>query len=83
MNRSLNRAVQIVQEIIQNGQPVAVQEAVIIAKDIFRRFPNKYEKIIGDIVTKNEMYVEPEPKAAFVWILGEYAEKIKQVEKLL
>ena len=29
------------------------------------------------------MYVEPEPKAAFVWILGEYAEKIKQVEKFL
>jgi vesicle coat complex subunit len=51
---------------------------VIIAKDIFRRFPNKYEKIIGDIVAKLSMFTEPEAKSAMVWILGEYAQKIKQ-----
>jgi AP-1 complex subunit beta-1 len=50
-----------------------VNEAVIIAKDIFRRFPNKYEKIIGDIVAKLAMFTEPEAKCAMVWILGEYA----------
>lgn len=46
VNRSVSRAVQIIQEIVTNGQPIAVQEAVIIAKNIFRRFPTKYEKLI-------------------------------------
>jgi len=45
----------------------------MIAKDIFRRFPNKYEKIIADIVEKSTMFTEPEAKCAMVWILGEYA----------
>jgi AP-1 complex subunit beta-1 len=83
VNRSLQIAVRIVAEIIENGQPVALNSAIIIAKDIFRRFPNKYEKIIPVIIEKREHYTEPEAKAAINWIVGEHADKIKKVEEIL
>ena len=62
---------QIIQEIVQNGQPVAMQEAVIIAKNIFRRFPTKYERLISFLVDKLEHYTEPDSKAAIFWIIGD------------
>ena len=55
---------------------------MIIAKDIFRRFPTKYEKLIGDLVAKVKEYSEPESKSAIAWIFGEYAEKIKNCYKI-
>lgn len=83
VNRAVSRAVQIVQEIVQNGQPIALQEAVVIAKDIFRRFPAKYEKLLAPLCEKLEQYTEPDSKAAIAWIIGEYADKITESEKLL
>lgn len=79
----MSRAVQIIQEIVQNGQPVAMQEAVIIAKNIFRRFPTKYERLISFLVDKLEHYTEPDSKAAIFWIIGEYADKIDSSETLI
>lgn len=61
---------------MQNGQPIALQEAVVVAKDIFRRFPNKYEKLVKDVVEKVAQYTEPDARASIAWIIGEYADKI-------
>lgn len=60
-----------------------MQEAVIIAKNIFRRFPTKYEKLISFLVEKIEHYTEPDSKAAIYWIIGEYANKIDNSEALI
>ena len=60
-----------------------MQEAVIIAKNIFRRFPTKYERLISFLVDKLEHYTEPEPKAAIIWIIGEYADKIENSETMI
>lgn len=54
-----------------------------MARDIFRKFPNKYEALIKDLVTRLPEYYEPEAKAAAVWIVGEYAEKIEGSERLI
>lgn len=56
---------------------------MIVAKDIFRKFPNKYESLIKDFCSKLDEFYEPESKAAIVWIVGEYAEKINDAEKLI
>jgi vesicle coat complex subunit len=55
----------------------------LVAKDIFRKFPNKYEALIKDLCAKLEEFYEPESKAAIIWIIGEYAEKIEDAEKLI
>ena len=55
---------------------------MIVARDIFRRFPNKYEKLVKCCVDKVEMFTEPDAKAAIAWIIGEHATKIPEVHKL-
>jgi vesicle coat complex subunit len=41
-----------------------------------RRYPNRYESIIGVLCDSLESLDEPEAKASMVWIIGEYAERI-------
>lgn len=60
-----------------------MQEAVVIAKNIFRRFPKKYEKLIGFLVDKLEHYTEPDSKSAIYWIIGQYGDKIDNAEVLI
>ena len=55
----------------------------MVARDIFRKFPNKYESLIKDLCAKLTEYYEPDAKAAIIWIIGEYAEKITEAEKLI
>jgi AP-1 complex subunit beta-1 len=83
VDKSAKRAVEILQEIVTTGQPLCLQEAVIVAKDIFRKFPNKYEALIKDLCAKLPEYYEPDARASIVWIIGEYAEKILDSEKLI
>ena len=49
-----------------------LQEAVIVIKDIFRRYPNRYESIIGTLCENLDTLDEPEAKvknAASITIL--------------
>jgi vesicle coat complex subunit len=50
---------------------------VVVAKDILRKYPGKYENLIKDLAKKNNEYFEVEAKASIIWIVGEYAEKIE------
>ncbi|CAE7205840.1 BETAC-AD, partial [Symbiodinium sp. KB8] len=64
-------------------QNYLVQEAVIVIKDIFRRYPGHYEGVIGTLCEHLGSLDEPEAKAAFVWIIGEYADRIDGAADLL
>ena len=60
-----------------------VQEAVVVIKDIFRKYPNKYESIIATLCENLEDLDEPDAKASMIWIIGEYAERIDKADELL
>ncbi|GAB1517805.1 adaptor protein complex AP-1 protein [Rhizoctonia solani] len=60
-----------------------VQEAVVVIKDIFRRYPSKYEGIIPTLCENIDALDEPDARAAMVWIIGQYAERIDNVEDLI
>ena len=60
-----------------------VQESIVVIKDIFRRYPNRYESIIATLCENLDTLDEPEAKAAMVWIIGEYAERIDNADELL
>ncbi|OHT17575.1 Adaptin N terminal region family protein [Tritrichomonas foetus] len=54
-----------------------VQECIVVAVDIFRRYPGKYEGIISNInAALSGTLDDHRAKAAMVWILGEYAAQI-------
>jgi vesicle coat complex subunit len=60
------------------GGPAAAQatRAPALAPPPCRRYPNRYESIIGTLCDSLESLDEPEAKASMVWIIGEYAERI-------
>ncbi|RSH79260.1 uncharacterized protein EHS24_001300 [Apiotrichum porosum] len=60
-----------------------VQEAIVVIKDIFRRYPNQYESVIGTLCENLDVLDEPEAKAAMIWILGQYADRIENSDELL
>jgi len=77
------RCVQVLLELIQTKVSYVVQEAVVVIKDIFRKYPNKYESIIATLCDNLETLDEPEAKASMIWIIGEYADRIDNAAELL
>ena len=53
-------------ELIQTKVNYVVQEAVVVIKDIFRKYPNRYEAIIATLCENLEDLDEPEAKASMV-----------------
>jgi len=70
-------------ELIKTKVNYVVQEAIVVIKDIFRKYPNRYESIIAALCENLASLDEPEARAAMVWILGEYAERIDNADELL
>lgn len=60
-----------------------VQEAVIVIKDIFRKYPNKYESIIKDLCENLKALDNVDAKAAMIWIIGEYGDRIDNAIELM
>lgn len=59
-----------------------VQEAIVVIKDIFRKYPG-YEGIIPTLCKCIDDLDEPNARAALIWIVGEYAEKISNAGDIL
>mmetsp|Transcript_9414 Transcript_9414/g.27659 ORF Transcript_9414/g.27659 Transcript_9414/m.27659 type:complete len:889 (-) Transcript_9414:293-2959(-) len=83
LERAAQRCISVLLELIETGVNYVVQEAIIVIKDIFRRYPNRYEQIIATLCENLETLDEPEAKASMVWIIGEYAERIDNADELM
>lgn len=59
-----------------------VQEAIVVIKDIFRKYPG-YEGIIPTLCKHIDELDEPNARGALIWIVGEYAEKINNADEIL
>ena len=51
---------QVLLDLIQTKVNYVVQEAVVVIKDIFRRYPNRYESVIGILCEALDTLDEPE-----------------------
>ncbi|PAV83754.1 hypothetical protein WR25_13322 isoform B [Diploscapter pachys] len=80
---SAERCVATLLELIQTKVNYVVQEAVVVIKDIFRKYPNRYESIISTLCENLDTLDEPEARASMIWIIGEYAERIDNADELL
>jgi vesicle coat complex subunit len=67
----------------EHGSESALQECVIVACRILRKYPKKFDTLIKDIIDQMRRIDEPESKSAFIWILGEYSDKIEGAEEKL
>mmetsp|Transcript_15646 Transcript_15646/g.42889 ORF Transcript_15646/g.42889 Transcript_15646/m.42889 type:complete len:889 (+) Transcript_15646:358-3024(+) len=83
LEKTAERCINVLLDLIQTKVNYVVQEAVIVIKDIFRKFPNRYESIIGTLCENLDTLDEPEAKGSMIWIIGEYAERIDNADELL
>ncbi|KAL9057250.1 MAG: hypothetical protein Q9162_002454 [Coniocarpon cinnabarinum] len=70
-------------ELVSTRVSYIVQEATVVIRNIFRKYPNRYEGIISILCEHLDSLDEPEAKAAMIWIIGQYADRIDNSEVLL
>ena len=69
--------------LIETKVSYVVQEAIIVIKDIFRRYPGRYEGIIPKLCENLDALDEPEAKASMIWIIGQFANRIDNADELM
>lgn len=77
------RCVSTLLDLIKTRVSYVVQESVIVIKDIFRRYPNRFEAIIETLCENLDSLDEPEARSSMIWIVGQYAERIENAIELL
>lgn len=77
------RCISLLLELVATKVTYIVQEATVVIRNIFRRYPNQYESIISTLCEHLDSLDEPEAKAAMVWVIGEYADRIENSDALL
>ncbi|ORY54077.1 Adaptor protein complex beta subunit [Leucosporidium creatinivorum] len=77
------RCVNVLLDLISTRVSYVVQESIVVIKDIFRKYPQRYEGIIPTLCASLDELDEPEAKASLIWILGEYADKIDNADELI
>ncbi|RKU46833.1 hypothetical protein DL546_007947 [Coniochaeta pulveracea] len=77
------RCINLLLELVATKVTYIVQEATVVIKNIFRKYPNQYESIIGTLCENLDSLDEPEAKAAMVWVIGQYASRIENSDALL
>ncbi|BGP40403.1 hypothetical protein JCM10449v2_004365 [Rhodotorula kratochvilovae] len=70
-------------QLVKTKVSYVVQEAIVVIKDIFRRYPNQYEGIIGTLCENLDALDTPDAKSAMIWIVGQYADRIENSDELL
>lgn len=83
LDAAAEKCVQALLDLIQTRITYVVQEAVVVLKDIFRKYPNRYEGVIPTLCSNLAELDEPEAKASLIWMVGEYAEQIDNADEIL
>ncbi|GAA5964707.1 hypothetical protein JCM3765_004363 [Sporobolomyces pararoseus] len=84
ISSSADTCISVLLQLVTTKISYVVQEAIVVIKDIFRRYPNQYEGIIGTLCENLELLeMNPDAKASMIWILGQYADRIENSEELL
>ncbi|KAG1466681.1 hypothetical protein G6F46_000284 [Rhizopus delemar] len=83
IDEAAERCINVLLDLINTGVSYVVQEAIVVIKDIFRKYPQKYEGIIPTLCENLDALDEPEAKGSLIWIIGEYAERIDNADDLI
>merc|ERR1719446_134151 len=82
--RAVERCLAVFGELLQMKKSNhVVQEAIANLKDIFRKYPQRYDSLVNLMVDNIDALDEPEAKSSMVWVIGEHAERITKPHELL
>jgi Adaptin N terminal region/Beta2-adaptin appendage, C-terminal sub-domain len=83
-DKSVDACVDAMKEILDHNQDFAVNEAIIICRDLMRKYKGKTLDLIKKITSDGGKNIsEPEAKAAFLYIVGEFCLNIPKSTELV
>lgn len=56
---------------------------MIVIKDVFRKYPNRYESLIKDLCDNLKALNNADAVASMIWIIGEYGERTENAVALM
>ena len=80
LEKAAQRCVETLVELVKTQISFVIQEGIIALRDIFRRYPNTFEGAMAIVNENLKVLDDSEAKAALIWIIGEYADRIDGVE---
>lgn len=80
LEKAAQRCVETLVELVKMQVPFVIQEAIIALRDIFRRYPNTFEGAMQIVNENLKTLNDSEAKAALIWIIGEYSNRIDGAE---
>ena len=83
VDSSAERCVKTLLDLIETKVSYVVQEAVVVIRDIFRKYPNQYEEVIDPLCKNLDNLDEPDARSSMIWIIGEYGERIDNSAEIL
>lgn len=84
LQKAADNCVRVLLDLVNSTDDHVLQEVVIAFKDIYRRYPGRFENdTLALLCQKIEFFTEPGAKVAIIWILGEYANRIDKCDVLL
>lgn len=83
MEKAAEKCVQALWECLKTKVNYVVMESIIVIRDIFRKYPRKYEMILKDLCENLKSLDDPDAKASMIWIIGEYVDTIENADDLL
>lgn len=83
-DKSVDACVEAMREILDHNQDFAVNEAIIICRDLMRKYKGKTLDLIKKITADGGKNIsEPDAKAAFLYIVGEFCLNIPKSTELV
>ena len=79
----VTKCVDIISELIKAGNNEIIKECIIVIMDMCRKYRNRYEHVISLLREHLDEFRNPEAKASFVYLLGEFADIIENAFELL
>ena len=79
----VDKCIAVLLTLLESRISYVVQEAVVVIRDIFRRYPGKYTSVIVPMCAVMDLIEEPEAKASMIWVVGEYCGVIDNAAELL
>ena len=80
---TVDKCISVLLNLLQSKITYVVQEAVIVIRDIFRLYPNKYTSVIVPMCAVMDLLEDSEAKASMMWVIGEYSTIIDNSAELL
>eukprot|EP01022_Parablepharisma_sp_SALTPOND_P003987 TRINITY_DN116_c0_g1_i1.p1 TRINITY_DN116_c0_g1~~TRINITY_DN116_c0_g1_i1.p1 ORF type:complete len:1020 (+),score=129.37 TRINITY_DN116_c0_g1_i1:978-4037(+) len=84
IEKATKRALELTLDILKVGGDYVVEESTTTLSEILRHYPSvATESFIKEAIEKIRGVIEPESRAGYAWILGEYNEEIPNASELI